>query len=301
MEITEQLAALEERFGVTLGVMAWPLGSTEGPATDPNGADGPAAAGGAAGAGAGTTPSVTHRHDEGFPSASTIKLYIMVRLLEVVAAGERGLDDEVVMQASDQVGGSGVLKSLTAGRAWTLRDLAMLMMIVSDNTATNMLIEALGVEAINDFMQRGGWRDTYLLGKLALGVPNPRGTSHTSPRDLADCMARLWRGELLPAAETAVAKDILLQQHYTDTLGCLIGYGGYSDDSELRIASKSGSIVGVRNEVGVILHGEDAYVTAIMTRDGKDPRFWANNPGNLAIMEANRLLFEHFLGEAPAR
>ncbi len=263
------LADIALKYDLTIGVSALPLPGTPG-------------------------EPVALSAEAAFPSASTIKLYIMAALLQAVHDGRHDLDDEITMRAGDQVGGSGVLKSLTEGRTWNLRDIAMLMMIVSDNTATNLLIDLLGVEAINGYMRAHGWNDTYLLGKLALGLGGGR-TSHTSPRDLTDCMSRLWQEQFLPERETRVARHILLQQHYTDTLGRHIGFDAYATENPVRIASKSGSITGVRNEVGVIARGDQGYVVAVMTKDGKDPRFWANNAGNLAIMEANALLFERFL------
>lgn len=256
--------AIEREFGVTIGLSAWPLAE-------------PAAA-------------VDVAADTPVPAASTIKLFILAALL-----GSHGLSGEVVMTSEDQVGGSGVLNSLSAGRAWPLTDLATLMIIVSDNTATNLLIDLLGVVFINDWIRAHGWHGTNLVGKLM--QPGRRVSSHTTPRDLADCLARLWQGELLPAAETAAARKILERQHYKDALGRELGFDAFGDGSGIRIASKSGSIVGVRNEVAVISRAGKEYVVAIMTSDCRDERFWPDNPGLLAIARVNAHLHDRFLGE----
>jgi beta-lactamase class A len=263
------LAAIETDFDLTLGVFARPLGR------------------------AGEAVSFNARTV--FPAASTIKLFILAALLDEVAAGRQQLEGEVRLMPGDKVAGSGVLKNLQ-GDSWLVRDLAMLMIIVSDNTATNLLIDLLGVELIRDYCARHGWADTSLVGRLM--VANRKVSSTTSPRDLADCMSRLWSGELLPAGQTRVAREILLAQQYTDQLGREVAFDGYSSETgedDLLIASKSGSIRGVRNDVGVISRGEHAYVVGVMTKDCPDLRFHADNAGSRAIMKVNRLLHDRWL------
>lgn len=259
-----------------------------------------------------------------FPAASTIKVYILQALLERIAAGAAELNDEVVLGASDQVSGSGVLKSLTPGRSYTLLDLATLMIIVSDNTATNLLIDFVGVEEINESMRLNGWLDSTLSGKLQLASPPPggkRSPSHTSPANLADYFGRLWLGELLPPELTTVAKEIYRKQQYGE-LGRYLDYDGYSveiGDAQWRIASKSGSIRGVRNDAGVLestttdTKADEAgsevragqretlgaprapLVMAVMTSGCPDTRFHQDNLGARVLGAVARELF-HRLG-----
>lgn len=276
-DLTPMLEDLERDLGGTLGVYALPL-----------------AASGA---------SVRYRADERFPAASTIKVFVLQALLEEVAAGRVSLDEELPLAPSEQVTGSGVLKALTAGRSYLVRDLAMLMIIVSDNSATNLLIERLGVDAVNAVCARRGWHGTALAGKLQKGRTR---SSFTCSRDLGDCFARLWRGELLPAPLTGLAQDIYRRQQLTDQLGGEIGYDAYSTEtgaSSLVIASKSGSLRGVRNDAGVIQVGAEegegsAYALAIMTKGCPDGRYHPNNLGSRVVRRVSRLLFTHF---APAR
>lgn len=250
--------------------------------------------------------AVSYRADRSFQAASTIKVYILLALLEAVDEGRIELDQELVLRPDDQVTGSGILKSMTPGRGFTLRDVALLMIIVSDNTATNMLIERLGLETINASIAAHGWKATRLAGLLQRsGGPagNKTSSSATSPHDLADHFRRLWRGELLSHAATAVARDIYLKQEYTATLGRYLPYD--ADDleegvSSLSIASKSGSVRGVRNDAGVIHNDHGAYALAVMTADCPDLRFHADNLGNLAISEVSKVLFRHFGGTTPA-
>ncbi len=262
------------------------------------------------------TSAVTFNAQRPFPAASTIKVYVLQALLERVAAGTSSLSDEVVLSASDQVSGSGVLKALSCDRPYTVLDLATLMIIVSDNTATNLLIELVGVGEVNASMRRNGWLDSALSGKLQLSAQPPgtkRVPSRTTPADLADYFARLWLGELLPSELTEVAKTIYRQQQYGE-LGRFLDYDSYSaevGEAPWRIASKSGSIRGVRNDAGVIEAvavpqpgGETAesrrgardaprtpLVLAIMTSGCPDERFHQDNLGAKVLGAVARELF----------
>lgn len=270
------MARLEERLGGTLGVAAAPLG-----------VDGLSVA--------------LHEH-ETFPSASTIKVFVLQALLERVASGELALDLERRLKASDQVTGSGVLKALTAGSSYTLQDLATLMIVVSDNSATNMLIDVLGVDHINGVAQAHGWADTWLAGPLQKRTASggeATSLSRTSPADLSDYFQRLWAGELLPAALGQVAQAIYQHQQLTQQLGRYLPFDAYATEtgaSDLSIASKSGSLRGVRNDAGVIVRGGSGYVLAIMTKDCPDRRFHPDNLGSMVVSEVSKLLYDHFLG-----
>lgn len=248
---------------------------------------------------------IAFRAHESFPSASTIKVFVLQTLLEEVAAGHLRLDDERVVDAADMVTGSGVIKVLTPGRRHPLLDLATLMITVSDNTATNVLIDLLGIERIRACVDRNRWSGTFAAGKLQVGAltgnakPSP---SMTTPADLADYFARLWRGELLPPAETEVAKSIYRRQQLGE-LGRALDYDGYSAElgvSPLRIASKSGSIRGVRNDAGVFEPVGPAeapvVVMAVMTRGCPDERFHPENLGARVVGDAAALLYRELTG-----
>jgi beta-lactamase class A len=277
-----RLGTLEEALAGFLGVAAHRLERAE---------SGDAAAPGA----------VSYRSDERFPAASTIKVFILQALLERVAAGGIGLDDEIVLREIDRVTGSGVLKALSPGRAYTVRDLATLMIVVSDNTATNVLIERLGVDAVNAATAAHGWRETRLAGLLQrpdLRAAGDTRVSTTSPRDLADAFARLWRGELLPPELTAVAQGIYRRQQDTDLLGRFLPFDAFrteTGEDRFVIASKYGALRGVRNDAGVIDDGDVRYVVAVMTRGCPDERFHPDNLGSLVVSRVSRALYEHFV------
>src|SRR5207248_2664828 len=105
--------------------------------------------------------------DDQFPSASTIKVFVLRELHRQAAAGVLDLDrDRVEMRHPDVVTGSGVIKDLTVGLKLSLRDAATLMITVSDNTATNLLIERLGTRAINRSTRAAGYTGTRCDGRI---------------------------------------------------------------------------------------------------------------------------------------
>lgn len=312
---SSRIAALERRLGGEDRRQPFPAGWQE-PAAGVVARIGVAAADLAKGgyvraqqdrAASGVRAGLSHRADEKFPAASTLKVFVLQALLEAVAAGRRRLDERLVLQRDDAVTGSGVLKMLSAGTALSLLDLATLMIAVSDNTATNMLIDLLGLEAIMASVRANGWTDTHLRGKLQQAPVVAAGNSSytaTSPRDLADYFSRLWAGELLPAELTAISQRIYRRQQFTE-LGRRLDYDSYSAEigvSDMLVASKSGSIRGVRNDAGVIElsnangagDGGDgagdsgdkrSLVVAIMTDGCPDRRFHADNLGAVVVGE----------------
>lgn len=246
----------------------------------------------------GGTDPVAYRDAEPAPAASTIKVFLLVALLEAVEAGRLSLDDEVIVRRDDRVTGSGVLKALSEGRPHALRDLATLMIIVSDNTATNLVLDAVGLDALRDSLATHGWSGTHASGKLQTVPPNPPST--TTARDLHDVMGRLWRGELVGADATAFARATLEAQQQTDTLGRELDFDRYArevGESELSVAAKGGAIRGVRNEVAVLRRGEDAFVLAVTTRDCPDLRFHVDNRGSRCLSRVVRVLHDFYLGD----
>ena len=248
-----------------------------------------------------------HRCEEAFPAASTMKVYVLQALLEAVVAGDKDLGDARELAAADRVTGSGVLKLLSPGSRLTLLDLATLMICVSDNSATNMLIDELSIERIRASVDSNGWTDTSLSGKLQQATASSgakRSPSVTSPRDLADYFGRLWSGDLLPPELTEVALSIFRRQQFGE-LGRAIGYDQYSAEigaSDLVIGSKSGSIRGVRNDAGVIEHevagAVNRTVIAVMTDGCADLRFHADNLGARVLGDVAAAVLE-YLGDRP--
>src|SRR6266478_2130955 len=157
-----------------------------------------------------TGASYSFGGDNRVRTASTIKVAIMVEAFARVAERKAKWNDELVLIDPKKVPGSGVLRELSEGLRLTLRDAVTLMMIVSDNTATNLVLDVLTTDAVNASMDLLGLKQTRVLRKIGSGgtsragedpVLKPFGTGVTTPHEMATLVEKLERGEIIsPAA-----------------------------------------------------------------------------------------------------
>ena len=132
---------------------------------------------------------------EQFRSASTIKIPLLALLLKDAEEGRIDIDRPIPLGEEGAVRGAGVIKYLSRDIRLSLYDYATLMIIVSDNTATNQVIDAVGIERANAFFAENGWHDTHLEMKLFVPTPGHEhgtaSTNTTSAKDLADMLTRI--------------------------------------------------------------------------------------------------------------
>lgn len=228
--------------------------------------------------------------DRAFPAASTIKVPLLIRMLELAQAGQVDLGACVVMQDADRVPGSGVMHELQGGLALTWLDVLTLMIIVSDNTATNLVIEKLGVNAFNAWLDAHGWTSTRLIGKLQL-PPEQRNEAQrrgernrTTPREQVQMLQQLASGHLLDAQHTETALAILSRQQYRDLIGRRVPRVNEAD-LLYRLCSKSGELNGVHHDVG-ILYTPRPLVIALLSEGGLDVREHPENRDILLLADA---------------
>jgi len=246
-----------------------------------------------------TGETIAIRADEPFPAASTIKLPILYEVWRQAGEGRFQLTDMLLLKQEDVVPGSGVLKDLTPGLSLSVRDLATLMIIVSDNTATNMLIDLVGREPVNESMAALGLTHTCLNNKLFKAPPGAPPNSAT-PADLARLMRMIALQEVLTPATCAEMLEILGRQHLKEGITRRISdFDGFVEEGKeppATVASKSGSIRGTRNDVGFVQAKGRRYVVSMMTRGCADPRFYADNEGSLLLADVSAVLYRHFVG-----
>ena len=210
---------------------------------------------------------VTVAADERVPSASTIKVPILAASLAEAAAGRLDLHTHHPLPTG-RTGGTGVLDSLRDLRALSLADLLTLMIVVSDNAATNRVIDAVGIDAVNAFCERAGLTSTRLERRLMDVEAKSRGLENlTSARDQALLLYGLAHGTLLPAEQAAFALEFLAGQQTRDRLPALLPDGA-------RIAHKTGELRGLRHDTGIITTpaGRQAAVAALVTGLSTEPR-----------------------------
>ncbi|RIH90212.1 Beta-lactamase enzyme family protein [Calidithermus terrae] len=242
-----------------------------------------------------------HNPDWKVYAASTIKLPMLCYALSTGA----DLRQAVPVKPEAVAGGSGVLKDLSPGLALPLLDLLTLMIVVSDNTATNVVLDFFGhKEPFNAYYRAQGWRSTYSAGMLSLpdDRPDPRRAkgeaSTVSAEDLGLLLKQLWTGQLLPPEATQTALSILSRQQFTFFLRYL---PADLDDLEegtapLRLYAKSGEIRKCRHDAGILARDNAAYSLVVLTETDADPRFHPDHPAVLLIGKIASVLYQHRLG-----
>jgi beta-lactamase class A len=245
--------------------------------------------------------------DRAMPTASVIKLAVLAAVFDRAHAGGLSLGDRIAVDDQQRVGGSGVVKELSAGTRLTIRDLATLMVVVSDNMATNLLIDvAGGVEAINRYVGDELGLPTVTLRRKLMFSGGRGHLALAAPRDLAELMSRMQGGRLVSPEASHEMLGMLARQQYLDQVPRLFDREVLGDDSEvrqsqrLRVACKTGMIDGVRADAGVIWLDGRAVSYAVMSESSGDRGRDLDSDAQLVNAEAGWILISHLWpGQGP--
>ena len=201
---------------------------------------------------------------EPFPAASVIKLAILWSFFEAVDRGELDPAEPWTLESGAAVGGTGVLRLLGDGLRLDLLDLATLMIVVSDNTATNVVIDHLGLGRIEAAVGRLGLTGTALRRKMLDFAARDRGLENwTTPEDTARLLARFATGEGLSRSSAERVRRILLGQQFNHKLAARLPPGAV-------LAHKTGELPGLEHDAGWLEVDGDRVVIAAFTRDLRD-------------------------------
>jgi beta-lactamase class A len=196
--------------------------------------------------------------DELFPTASTIKIHILTQLLVRAAAGEVDLQERIPIQPEQHVGGSGVLTYLEGPVELTLLNLAILMIIASDNTATNICLERAGLDATNVLLQQLGLPQTKLRRKMMDHIAAVREQENVStPAELATMFELLHAGKPLPIVAERCLEILKIPKH---------GFLDRALPSDIPHANKPGYVENVCCDAGIVYLPRRPYIVAIMTK-----------------------------------
>jgi beta-lactamase class A len=226
-------------------------------------------------------------------TASTIKVAIMVEAFARVAEGKAKWSDEVVLTNSKKVSGSGVLQELSDGLKLTLRDAVTLMMIASDNTATNLVLEVLTTDAVNARMDSLGLKHTRALRKVGSGGTShagedaalkPFGLGVTTPREMVTLLEKLERGEVINPAASKEMIALMKHEQHRDGIGRAIG--------DVEMATKAGALDRLRSDVGIIYSKRGRIVMAITCDDMPEIIWTGENPGYLMLSRLSQILID---------
>src|SRR5580692_9084522 len=243
--------------------------------------------------------------DEPVKTASTIKMGTLLDAAEQIRAGHASLDEKLVLNHENQVEGSGVLGELDTPLALTLRDTLTLMVIVSDNTATNLAIDRLGLAHIDATLRAAGLKQTWLYKKVYVPAAGPMppdqlqfGLGKTTAREIASIMERLAACNLAldkpspkthastqPHSDGPLCGSLLRMLHNQQDRDSLPRYIESLDTSEhgSAIANKTGALDQVRNDVALISTKAGPVVIAAFTFENDDQRWNGDNEGEITL------------------
>ncbi len=207
------------------------------------------------------------RGDEVFPAASTIKLALLLELYRQSEGGQgmARLSDEYLLRPQDLVADSSILGNLAAGTRLTNRDLALFTVVVSDNSATNILIDRVGMDRVNATLAGLGLRNTRLRRKMMDVLAAREGReNHATPRELVALLAAIQGG---PSLNRESRADLL---HLLGTPKD--GFLTRLLPEDLPVANKPGTLPGVRNDAGIIYVKGRPFLIAVMTSHLRDER-----------------------------
>ncbi len=249
-----------------------------------------------------TGESVAVDADTVFPTASVVKVAIVAELLAQTEEGRIDLAETVTVTGDALVAGSGALAQLTPGLRLPLRDLAFLTLSISDNTASNLCLAAVGgSDAVNARMRSWGMSETVIHRpiRFKLGPNDPPHTATGTPADFARLLSLAARGALHSPVVSRALLDLMahcasdeLLPRYLEVNPCASDLS--VDAPPFAIRHKTGAVTGVRNDAGVIYKGADALVVAAFTKGVTDTRWTAANRGCETVARVGEALCAHF-------
>lgn len=259
--------------------------------------------------------------DELFPTASVFKVPVIVELYRQAEAGRLSLDDKMVLKEAEKVPGSGILKELSEGLEVTVRDLSRLMMILSDNTATDMIVERVGKDNVNATMRRLGLNKTVVVADCRdllfdlVGANDLPDDEKTLDRYLqlakAGANKGAWslgteRNDVTTPLEMNRLLELIVEGEAVGRAGCdaILATMEKCQTGEYRVPKylpaekvkmyrKTGSLPGIRNDVGVItiLSSGEKYCISCFTRGAPDVY-----AAEEAIARVSRSVYRYFAG-----
>lgn len=231
--------------------------------------------------------------DERVRTASTIKVAVMIEAFSRVSEGRAKWTDELVLTKAARYGGSGVLPELADGLRLTLRDCVNLMMVVSDNTATNMVLEYLTTDAVNVRMNALGFKNTRIMRRIGGGGESKEGKEPgnkrfglgaTTPHEMVRLLEKLDSGEIVNKSGAKEMIDLMKREQARYAIGRTAW--------DLPMASKYGALDSLRSCVALVYSKRGKIAIAITVDDMPEANWSVDNPGYLLMSRLSAILIE---------
>lgn len=242
---------------------------------------------------------MNRRGDETFPTASLIKLAILVTVYDLVSKGDLSLYDPLTVLKIDQVPGSGVAQYLHNGTILTVRDAVWLMITLSDNTTTNLLLDRIIIRRVWDKMEALGLPHTKVHSKsfrrnssVAMDSSMKYGFGVTTPNEMAKLLELLARGKAVNPKADSEMLDIM--EHNGNDMMLQRFAGG------ARAAHKDGETDQVRTEC-TLWYLRNRIIACVLSKENKDTHWVVDNEGNVTLARIGEAIVKAWGGVPPPR
>ena len=239
--------------------------------------------------------------DERVRTASTIKIAVMIEAFARIAEGRAKWTDELVLTKAARYGGSGILPELSDGLRLTLQDAVRLMMVLSDNTAKNMVLDHLTTDAVNDRLNSLGFKATRIMRRVGGGGESKEGKSGdnlkrfglgaATPHEMVQILEKLERGEIVNKEASKQMLDLMKREQGRNSIG--------RNMPGVPMASKYGALDALRSCVA-ILYTKQGKIAIAITVDEMPEVVWSvDNPAYLLMMRLSSILAEELRNKSP--
>jgi len=246
--------------------------------------------------------------DEPMPTASLIKTAVMVETYWQAEEGKVRLDAMLTLKDADKVPGAGVLTdSFSPGATLALKDAVRLMITVSDNTATNLVLDQIGIPSTNARMENLGFKNTKIHAKVYKG----KDTSINPERSKAFGLGSTTAKEMLGLLELLYQGKVVTPKACTEMIGIL----AKNQDNELLVrqlppgvsmAHKTGAVSNARTDAGIVYFRDPSdkkvkaqYLICVLTNDNEDQRWVVDNAAQLTLSRIGKAAYDHFATAKP--
>jgi len=240
--------------------------------------------------------------DERVKTASTIKIAVMIEAFARVAEGKLKWTDELVLTKEKKVGGSGILNELSDNLHLTLRDGVNLMMILSDNTATNLVLDVLTTDAVNARMESLGFKQIKIMRKVFAGGESIAGKEPenkkfglgvATPREMVLVLEKLERGEIISPAVSKEMIALMKREQARYAIGRSL--------PDVPLASKYGALDRLRSSIGILYTKKGKIAMAISCDEMPETIWSVDNPAYLLMSRLSEVLVEGLASAPKAR
>jgi beta-lactamase class A len=234
--------------------------------------------------------------DEVMPTASLIKFAVMAEVYQQARDGKVSLADTLTLKKEDRVQGSGVLtEHFSDGATFPLRDAVRLMIVFSDNTATNLVLDKIGIESTGKRMKEWGFPNTKIYAKVfkasTTSIDQEKskqyGLGSTTANEMVGLLEKLLTGKLVDGEVCGEMVEHMKKCDDKDKFTRLLPENAI-------VAHKTGSVNDARTDAGIIFTSGGPVAVCVLTSENEDQRWKPDNAGNVLCAKVALAVYEHF-------